>query len=237
MGRDTILVTGVSRGIGKAIAARAAEDGYEVIGLSRSAIPGFNGTHYCVDLGDDAAKGQLVEIASKHAPCRVVANAGIARSAPLAEITSQDFTDTMQVNLLSVIWTIQAAVPAMREAGFGRIVTIGSRAALGKAARGVYSASKAGITGLTKTLALELAPDGITINCVAPGPIDTEMLKIGQPIGSPEREALTSSVPLRRLGEAEEIAHTVAYFVSDGAGFTTGQTLNVCGGLTIGGAA
>jgi NAD(P)-dependent dehydrogenase (short-subunit alcohol dehydrogenase family) len=141
----------------------------------------------------------------------------------------------MRVNLLSVIWAMQALAPTMRAEGFGRIVTLGSRAALGKPGRGVYSASKAGIVGLTRTMALELAEAGITVNCVAPGPIETEIFAQNQPAGSPARDALVAQVPLRRMGTPDEIAHAAAYLLSDGAGFTTGQVLHVCGGLSVGG--
>ena len=237
MGRETILVTGVSRGIGKAIAARASADGFEVVGISRSAAPDFDGTHYALDLLDKSARARLAEIGEAHAPCRVVANAGIVLAGALEDVTDEDFATTMQLNLLSVIWTVQAALPAMRAERFGRIVTLGSRAALGKPERAVYSASKAGVAGLTRTLALELAADAITVNCIAPGPIETEMFRIGQPEGSPQRTRMVANVPLRRVGSPDEIAHAVSHFVSDGAGFTTGQVLDVCGGLSIGGSA
>lgn len=235
MARDTVLITGASRGIGKALAARAAGEGYEVVGISRSPAEGFPGTHHQADLGTPEAKARLAEIAAAHAPCRLIANAGIVRSAAVEAIADADFEATMRVNLQAVIWSVQALLPAMRAEGFGRIVTLGSRAALGKPARAVYASSKAAITGLTRSLALELAGDGITVNCVAPGPIDTEMFAQNQPPGSAARERLVGSVPLMRMGTPDEVAHAAMHFLSARAGFTTGQVLHVCGGLSVGG--
>ncbi|MEO1725344.1 MAG: SDR family oxidoreductase [Pseudomonadota bacterium] len=233
-GRDTVIVTGASRGIGKAIAARLAADGYHVVGLARGKFEG-PGTQAQVDLNDPSAKAKLAEIAAYCGACRLVANAGIVTVGSVGEVTDADFEATIRVNVQSVLWSVQAVLPAMQAAGFGRIVTLGSRAALGKATRASYSSSKAAVTGLTRTLALELAPHGITVNGVAPGPIDTEMFATDQPPGSPAREALLARVPLRRMGASEEVAAAVAHLLSDEAGFTTGQMLHVCGGLSVGG--
>ncbi|MCR9256745.1 MAG: SDR family oxidoreductase [Alphaproteobacteria bacterium] len=235
MARNTILITGVSRGIGKALATRAAADGYEVIGISRSPAADFPGTHYAVDLGHASAKEALREIGEKHGPCRLVANAGVIRAALVEDVTDGDFDLTMRTNLQSVIWAVQAMVPAMRAEKFGRIVTVGSRAALGKLERSVYGSSKAAIVGLTRTLALELGPDGVTVNCIAPGPIDTELFAQNQPEGSDIRNRMIAQVPVRRVGTPEDIAEAAAYFLSDNAGFTTGQVMHVCGGLSVGG--
>jgi NAD(P)-dependent dehydrogenase (short-subunit alcohol dehydrogenase family) len=233
MGR--VLVTGASRGIGRAIATRMADDGHEVIGLSRRPIEGFRGIHRAVDLGHPDAEEALREIGEEFRPTRLIANAGVVEGAALGDVTPAQFAHAMRINLESVIWAMQAVVPAMRDAGFGRIVTLGSRAALGKSERAVYSASKAGIGGLTRAMALELAPHGITVNCVAPGPIDTEMFAENQPEGSPAREAIVARVPLRRMGRPEEVAAAVAFLASDEAAYVTGQTLYVCGGLSVGG--
>ncbi|MEM6489104.1 MAG: SDR family oxidoreductase [Pseudomonadota bacterium] len=233
-GRDTVIVTGASRGIGAAIATRLDREGYRVVGLARGAFQG-PGVQHAVDLEAPDAKARLAAIAAETGACRLVANAGIVTVAPVHAMPDADFERTMRVNVQAVVWCIQAVLPAMRAAGFGRIVTLGSRAALGKAERAAYASSKAAITGLTRTMALELAADGITVNGVAPGPIDTEMFATDQPPGSPAREALLARVPVHRMGLPQEVAAAVAHLVSDEAGFTTGQMLHVDGGLSVGG--
>ena len=122
----------------------------------------------------------------------------------------------------------------MKAAGKGRIVTISSRAALGKELRTAYSATKAGVIGLTRTWALELAPHGITVNAIGPGPIETELFKSANPHNSPRTQAIIRGVPVQRLGQPEDIAHAADFFLSDGASFVTGQVLYVCGGMTVG---
>ncbi|MGF1502829.1 MAG: SDR family NAD(P)-dependent oxidoreductase [Paracoccaceae bacterium] len=235
MSRGTVLITGASRGIGRAMVARAAAEGYEVVGVSRARPDGFEGIHYPVDLAQPAARDALAQIAATHTPGRLIANAGIVTVAGIDDVTDAEFEATYRVNVQAVLWAIQACLAPMTDDRFGRIVTLGSRAALGKAGRVAYASSKAAVTGLTRTLALELAPRGITVNCVAPGPIDTEMFATDQPPGSPARAALVGAVPLGRMGTAEEVAHAALHFLSDGAGYTTGQTLHVCGGLSVGG--
>lgn len=234
MGRRTVLVTGVSRGIGKAIAARCAADGYEVVGVSRTAPDNFPGRHVALDLGSPAAKAALAELAAEHQPARLVANAGVVLSDRLEDVTAEDFAATYRLNIEATLWAMQACLPAMREERFGRIVLLGSRAALGKVGRAVYGSSKAAVTGLARSMALELAADGVTANVVAPGPIETEMLAVNQPADSPERARLLAATPMKRAGAPAEVAAAVSYFLSDEAGFTTGQTLYVCGGYSVG---
>lgn len=235
MSAERVLVTGVSRGIGRAIAQRLTAEGYEVVGLSRKPMPDFDGHHRAVDLADPAARDALAAIAAELAPTKLVANAGIVGAEALEDVTDATFEAVMRVNVQSVVWAMQAVVPAMRAAGAGRIVVLGSRAALGKAERAAYAASKAAVAGLARSMALELAPHGIAVNCVAPGPIDTEMFALNQPEGSEARRALLSRVPLGRMGRPEEIAGTVAFLLGRDAGYITGQTLYVCGGYSVGG--
>ncbi|MEO0819474.1 MAG: SDR family oxidoreductase [Pseudomonadota bacterium] len=237
MAGETVLVTGVSRGIGAAIATRLADDGLTVIGVSTRPMPAFRGVHAAIDLSEPSAKTALAELAGEHRPLRLVANAGIVTSGLIESVTDADFEATLRVNLQAVLWSMQAVLPAMREARWGRIVAVGSRAALGKTSRASYSASKAGLGGLVRTAALELGPASITVNTVAPGPIETEMLAENQPPGSPARERLLAGVPLGRCGRPEEVAAAIAFLLGEDAGYITGQTLHVCGGLSVGGMA
>jgi 3-oxoacyl-[acyl-carrier protein] reductase len=235
MTQPITLVTGVSRGIGEAVAADLTQRGHHVIGLARTKPDGFKGTFVGVDLSDgDALKVTLREITKAHHVLRLVNNAGVAQVAPSDEATLAQFDTMMAVNVRAVLQTMQAVIPAMRQAGFGRIVNIGSRAAMGKDGRLIYGASKAAVLSMTRTIALEYAKTGITANCIAPGPIETAMIRLNYPEGSAPRAALVGQVPMRRMGTPDEIAHAVSYFLDDAAGFTTGQVLYVCGGLSVG---
>jgi 3-oxoacyl-[acyl-carrier protein] reductase len=128
----------------------------------------------------------------------------------------------------------QCLMPYMRKANFGRIVSIASRAALGKEERTAYAATKAGVLGMTRTWALELAQYGITVNAIGPGPIATELFTSGNPPGAPKTIKIIESIPVKRMGQPEDIAHAVAYLMDERASFVTGQTLYVCGGMTVG---
>ncbi|MEL6621314.1 MAG: SDR family oxidoreductase [Pseudomonadota bacterium] len=236
MGRETVLVTGVSRGIGSAIAARCSVDGFATIGLSRTPPETFHGEHYAVDLNSVASRDLLTEIANDHAPTRLVCNAGVASSSGILDETDESFERVMRVNVQSIVWAMQACIPHMKAVGFGRIVVIGSRAALGKRERIAYATSKAALEGLVRTTALEVGGDGITVNLVAPGPIETEMFTKLQPVGSDARRKIVDTTAVGRVGTPAEIASAVSYFLSNDAGFTTGQSLYVCGGMSVGAA-
>ncbi len=234
------LVTGATRGIGRAIVDRLLADGQPVVGIARHADPSFPAPLVLVDLLDAVATAAaLTEITQNHEIGRLVNNAGLNQPQGLGAIDANAYERIFSVNCRAAIDCTQALLPAImaaRNAGgvsCGRIVNIASRSLLGRVEGSVYAGAKAALVGFTRSWALELAQHGVTVNCVAPGPVATEMFDLNNPPGGARREALLGAVPMRRLGQPSEIAAAVAYFLSEGAGFTTGQTLFVCGGASI----
>ena len=230
------LVTGASQGIGAAIVEKLTSQGTACVNLDRE--PPQNAAtaeHIQADLSDTrATQAALSSLTHRFDVLWLVNNAGIVAPAPLEDTRLNDFDLVAAVNLRAAIQCAQAVLPAMRSAGCGRIVNISSRAALGKEFRSSYAATKAGLIGLTRTWALELGRYGITANAVAPGPIDTELFRQVNPADSPRTRAIIDGVPVRRLGTASDIAHAVCFLLQDASSFITGQTLNVCGGLSVG---
>ena len=238
MNAGTALVTGTSTGIGKVICKHLLASGFEVVALARRptdlAHPRLHSLS--VDLADRAATAQAArELAQRFAITTVVHNAGIIRPALLADVQLDDLDTLTELHLGSAITLVQAALPAMRAARFGRIVLLSSRGALGLATRSAYSATKAGMIGMARTWALELAPEGITVNVVAPGPIrGTEMFHEVVPAESERERKLAEAIPVKRLGTPEDVARAVDFFVEPGNSFVTGQVLYVCGGASVG---
>lgn len=233
----TAVVTGGSAGIGLAICQHLLDDGFEVVSLARRSSPLAHARLHNVevDLSDRAATAQAVaELTARWAVDTVVHNAGVIRPALLPDVQLADLDALVDLHLGCAVQLVQAALPAMQAQGFGRVVLLSSRAALGLATRTVYSATKAGMLGMARTWALELAPQGITVNVVAPGPIRTDMFYDVVEKDSDRERQLAASIPVRRLGLADDVARAVDFFVHPGNGFVTGQVLYVCGGTSVG---
>ncbi len=233
---QAVLVTGGSSGIGWSICQTLRQAGWQVLNFDIQPPPETGVCDYTqVDLGDsDALAGALAAVVARHRPIGLVNNVAAIRPAAIADTTLPDFDLQVRVTTRAALQCAQALIPAMRAQGYGRIVNISSRAALGKELRSGYAAAKGALNALTRTWALELAPAGITVNAVAPGPIATDAFKAANPAGSAMTQRIVQGIPLQRLGEPQDVAHAVACFMDARASFMTGQVLYVCGGMTVG---
>ena len=228
------IVTGGSAGIGRVVVQKFLELKYEVLSLDIQSSDS-KARSIKVDLTDAAATAQVAaEIARSHQVTTVVHNAGVIRPALLPEVKLADFNALVNLHLSAAILLTQASLPAMKAAGFGRVVLVSSRAVLGLPTRTSYSATKAGMLGMARTWALELAPMGITVNVVAPGPIQTANFHGIVPEGSPQVDRVIQAIPVKRLGQPDDVARAVMFFAAPESGFVTGQVLYVCGGTSVG---
>ena len=240
--RRGALVTGASRGIGRAIAKRLASDGHHVVLVARDQSrldevlseieeDGGVGESRTCDLGDPASLEAMMEsvLSDRGRLDVLVNNAGINRDGLILRMSDEDFDEVLAVNLRATFITCRAVARSMMRGRWGRIINISSVTGLvGNPGQANYAAAKAGMVGMTKTLAKELGSKGITANVVAPGFIETDMTEA---MSSEILAEAAKRLPLRRLGRPEEIAHAVAYLASEDAGYVTGQVLTVDGGM------
>jgi len=236
MAKQYVLITGGSKNIGAAICRRASEDGFNVISVD-IAKP----THkYCKayfqsDLSSEIETHKVLsEITNKFNITNLINNVGIVSPDSIQNTSIRDFNEVMNINTKAALMATKAVIPSMKKNRGGRIVSIVSRVILGKELRTSYSASKGALLAMTRTWALELAPYGITVNCVAPGPIGTSAFWENNPVDAKQTKTIVNSIPVKRMGTANDVAHAVSYFLDDRSSFVTGQILYVCGGLTVG---
>lgn len=235
MGSHTTLITGASTGIGRATAEHLAAQGHHVLGLARRAVGQFPGTYVQVDLADEpAVRDVLAALTERFAIDGLVNNVGIVRPAPLEDVTTSDLMAVYDLNVRCAIQCMQALTPAMKARTYGRIVNVASLVTAGVPHRMSYAASKCALLSVTTTAALELATYGITVNAVSPGPTATEMFNRNNPPGSEGFKRYTGMVPMGRVAPPEEIAAAIAFFMSEEAGYITGQNLYVDGGASVG---
>lgn len=241
------LVTGAARGLGAAIALRLAQDGAHVtlvdlaadVEAAAAALreQGFKAAARMADVSSEAAVKALVDgVAAEQGVLDIVVNnAGISpkrdgRKWFVHEMDLEGWNRVLAVNLTSMFLVCQAAMPHLKRSRCGRVINISSQSARTKpmSTSGHYAASKAGVTGFSRALAVELGPSGVTVNCVAPGVIETEMFKA---FTQEQRDAAQKQVPLQRLGQPSDIAAAVSYLASDDGAYLTGTTIDVNGGL------
>ncbi|TXS89060.1 3-oxoacyl-ACP reductase FabG [Parahaliea maris] len=240
--KKVALVTGASRGIGRAIAEKLAADGYTVVGTATSesgaeAISAYlqeagnDGCGMALDVGsDDSVETVMKAVAERYAaPLVLVNNAGITRDNILMRMKADEWSDVINTNLNALYRVSKACLRGMTKARWGRIVNITSVVgSMGNMGQSNYAATKAGAEGFSRALARELGSRSVTVNSVAPGFIDTDMTR---ELSDDQRDLMLGQIPLGRLGQPEEIAALVSFLCSDVAGYITGETLHINGGM------
>ena len=234
--RKIVVITGASKGIGRAAADALLKHGWSVLGVARKAPLQFPGEFLEVDLADVCRTRSLAaDLGARGNVLGIINNVGLINSyETVGSVDHQTFASILDLNLRPALQLTQALLPSMRIAKFGRIVNISSLATRGVGFRTSYAAAKSALESVTRSMAIELALDGITANAIAPGPTETELFRANNSPGSAGEARYLGQIPMRRLGNPAEIAAAIAFLASDAAGFITGQTLHVDGGASLG---
>lgn len=232
--RGVVVVTGASRGIGFAVSRRLWTDGYDVIGVARTRPEQWGGGRFIeADLTTPQGVRHVCDaIADLPSVWGLLNDAGRGLDQSLDDLDEADLEAVLHLN--TVVPASLAAASARRMNDGGRIVNIGSVVALGAPNRTAYGASKAALASMTRTWALELATRGITVNTVAPGPIETELFRTYNPVGSERERAYLAQIPVRHFGQADDLAKLIAMIMSPSMAYLTGQTIYFDGGFTVG---
>src|SRR5246127_5629696 len=231
----SIVITGASKGIGRASADALFEQSWSVIGVARRSPRSFPGVFIEADLADQNQTQALAkDLGARGNVLGIVNNVGLAKQETFDDVQPNVFTAIMDLNVRPALQLTRALLPGMRSARFGRIINVTSLVTRGFAFRTSYAAAKAALESLTRTMAIELAGDGITANAIAPGPTETELFRANNPQGSKGEARYLSRVPMRRFANPSEIAAAIAFLASNTAAFITGQTVFVDGGASLG---
>ncbi len=241
------VITGGARGIGKATAIKMIKEGASVA-LLDILSKDVSQTAKELQANGGKAMGIKADVTHKEEIEKAVSqilgkfgrvdilvnNAGVVKPALLEDVQDGDWDAVVNVNLKGTFFCTRAVLPAMKAQRYGKIINIGSRASLGKELRTVYGATKAALIGVTRTWALELGQHNINVNYIGPGPIATELFMGANPESSPKTKAIIDGIPLKKMGQPEDVANLISFLASDEASFITGQTVFICGGLSVG---
>ncbi|MYN13831.1 SDR family oxidoreductase [Pusillimonas sp. TS35] len=232
-----VVITGATKGIGWAISRQLADLGCHVVGLARNTQDiDFPGYLYSCDLANAGETEEVLRVIREKYPVDgVVNNVGAIKPEPLGEVDLASLYQVLDLNVRVAVQVTQTFVASMKARKEGRIINICSRVTHGAINRTSYSAAKSALIGCTRTWALELAPYGITVNAISPGPVETELFRANHPAGSDAEKTALASIPMGRFGTPADVAAAVTFLLGDSAGFITGQVLGVDGGGSLAG--